>query len=98
MLHNDEQHELFYSKINALPESIQDILFDQTTDKTLKKIATEFQLNQNQIIEMVRLIRDIAIADSYLGNIVSETTSRLVIAPDFAREIANRLIMELFAP
>lgn len=98
MLRNDEQHELFYSKINALPESIQDILFDQAVDDTIKKLSGEFQLNQNQTIEIVRLVRDIAITDSYLGNIVSEVTSRLAVGQDVAGEIANRLITELFAP
>ena len=98
LLRDDERHELLYSKINSLPENIQEILFDQSTDDTLKKIADQFQLNQKQVIETARLVRKILIAEIYLGDIVSETASRLQIGENTAREVANQLITELFAP
>lgn len=96
LLRDDEKHELLYSKINALPENLQDLLFDQNTDDVLKKIAGEFQLNQNQTIEMVRLVRDIIIKDVQTVNIVTELASRLQIGGNTAREMANELNTNLF--
>lgn len=98
LLRNDEAHELLYAKINTLPENVQDILFDEHTDETLKKISNELQLNQNQTIEMARLVRDLLIKDIYLGNIILEAANRLQIGENTARDIANRLVSDLFVP
>jgi len=77
MLRDDEKHELFYAKINKLPEEMQDILFDENTDNILRKIAEQFQLNQNQTIEMVRLVRDIIIKDAQKENVIADLTDKL---------------------
>ena len=98
MLRDDEKHELFYAKINKLPEEMQDILFDENTDNILRKIAEQFQLNQNQTIEMVRLVRDIIIKDAQKENIIADLTGRLQIGENIARDIANKLTANLLSP
>ena len=97
MLRDDEKHELFYAKINKLPEDAQDLLFDINTDNILRKIAEQFQLNQNQTIEMVRLVRDIIIKDAQRENIATDLAGRLPIGENIARDIANKIINDLFA-
>lgn len=98
LLLDDERHELFYSKINALSEEIQEMLFDPATEENLRKIAEQFGINQNQTIEMTHLVKDLLLADIYLGNIVSEVRSRLAVSEGTAREIANGIITQIFAP
>lgn len=98
ILLDDEKHELFYSKINALPQNIQNILFYLDTEEKLKNISTQAKLNQNQSAELTRLVRDILISDVYLGDIVKETQKHLVVSEETAREIANQIISEIFAP
>src|SRR3989338_2940048 len=98
LLLDDEKHELFYSKINALPQNIQDLLFSLDTEDKLKNIAVQTKLNQNQSIELTRLVRDVLINEIYLGDIIKESQKRLVVSEEFAREIANQIVSVILAP
>lgn len=98
LLRDDQKHEAFYSKINALSENIQEVLFDSATEESVKKISEQFAVSWNQTAEMTRLIRDLLIADAYLGNIVSDVRTRLLVSDGIAREIANSIISGIFAP
>ncbi len=96
LLRDDEKHELFYAKINKLPEDRQDLLFDVNTDNFLRTIAEQFQLNQSQTIEMVRLVRDIIIKDVPKENMTGELASRLQIGENIAKDVANKIVSGLF--
>src|SRR3989344_667563 len=95
--HEAEENEL-HAKIRATPESVSDLLFGVETPEIIEKICQNYQLNDKQSAELSRSIRKILTAEFYLGDIVSEIASKLVVGQDVAREIANRLITELFAP
>ncbi len=97
-LDHDIEREEFYTKALTLPGNILGILFNTETSTKMRGVSELFQLNPRQSEELSRLIRKILVAEVYLGNIVSEITSRLTIGPDIAKEIASRLITELFAP
>lgn len=98
LLLDDEKHEFFYSKINSLPQNIQDLLFSLDTEEKLKNISVQLRLNQKQTTELTRLVRDIIIKDAYLGDILKETQKRLSLDETAARDIANRIISEIFSP
>ena len=94
--HENEQNEL-YAKMKTISETIIDILFGQNTPKIIMNICQNYQLNYKQSEELSRLIRKILVAEIYLGDIISEIAGRLQIGENIARELANKLIADLFA-
>lgn len=95
--HESEQNEL-YAKIKAVPESVSVILFWEDTPEMIEKICQSFQLNDKQSGDLSRLIRKILVAETYLGDIVSEITNKLPVGQNIAKDIANKVINDLFAP
>lgn len=95
---NEEEKEVFYTKASVLPRNIFEVLFNEETPSQVKNITDQFQLNIKQIEELSRLIRKILVTEIYLGDIVQEITNRLAVSPNIAKEIANRVITNLFAP
>lgn len=97
-LTHDEEHELFYAKINALPETIQNILLSVGLEETLEKTSGQFNLKPEQIGALTRLVRDIIITDVYFGNLVNELKLRLHLDEEGAKTVAAQLISEIFSP
>lgn len=95
--HEAEQNQ-FYAKIRTIPEAVSNILFGVDTPEIIEKICRDYQLNDERSKELSRLIRKVLVVELYLGNIVSEIAKQLSTEQNLAKEIANRLVAELFAP
>jgi hypothetical protein len=95
-LTHDEEHELFYAKLNKLPEPLQDILLNLNTEEALASISNRFRLNRDQIIAMTRLVRDITLTDVYFGEMVNQLKSGLAVNEDVAKNMAAALISQVF--
>ncbi len=94
--HETEQ-EAFYQQLNALPRDVADILLMPETAEMLEKISKEKRLSVAQSQELSRLVRKIAVADIYLGDIVKEVQNKLSVNEASAKEVANSLVSEVFA-
>lgn len=78
---------------------IKDLIFNLETAVFLKdQIAVKFNLEEKQSRELSRIVRDILITKIYLGKIVQEIKTKLIVEESIAKEIANRLTNDLFAP
>src|SRR3989338_2703742 len=86
--HLDER-DLCYNKLYAGPDSISDILFAEETPNKIKKICETYGLKEAQSALLSRHIRNIAIANVYIGDLVVDLQSQLDVKPDIARAIAN---------
>lgn len=95
-LTHDEEHELFYAKINALPPSIQDIFFNIDTEEAIKKLGSQFGFNNDQITALTRLVRDIALGDIYLGDLTGKLKVLLKIDENLAKTITTDLMSRVF--
>ena len=95
---NEQEQELFYSKVKTLPGPIIDILFGLDTASLIEGICMDERLNQKQSAELARLIRKTVIADVYIGDMPAQISSKLGVDQNVALEIARNIVSQLFAP
>ncbi len=95
--HADEQ-KLFYEKARALDPMIKSILFGVDTPSLIESICKRFSLADAQSALLSRLVRKILVAEVFIGNLIQELESQLDIPESKAKELADALSSELFAP
>lgn len=90
--------DIFANKFLRLPVSAKDVMVSGTTADYLRVISGKLGLNQNQSSDLSRIIRDILLADAFLGDFPSLISSKLGVDMNTASQIANKIVNELFAP
>ena len=86
-------------KINSLSENLQDFIFNTVPGDFIKdRISIPLNLNQNQSIEIAKIVLDIILTDVYLGDIVSQNQQRVYIDEQKAKTTAGLIVAELFTP
>lgn len=85
-------------KIDVLPESLKDLLISIKTAGILENISTNRNLGPEQQVVFSVIIREIVMANTYIGTFISTLEDRLKISRDQAREIANTAVEQLFKP
>lgn len=87
-----------YTKARSTGGNILSILFSDETPQIMQGIGQNFRLNQNQSAYLSRIVREVLIADIFIGDIVAEIAKRLNIQTADAQSLANALLTQLFAP
>lgn len=90
--------ERFQNKIDVLPDILYNILIDEDALNFIKSLAQKYIQLSVQGPDIARLIRDVVIADVFIGDMPKEIASRLGVDQATAREIANLIVSQLFAP
>src|SRR3989338_2186398 len=88
----------FLKKISALPVSITNILTDANTIELIIMISEDFDLSDEQSSDLSRVVRDVLLADVFLGDFPALISSKLRVEASIASQIANKIVNELFAP
>lgn len=89
----------FHNKLKQSLDSILDFVFNTTPADFIKdRISIPLSLNENQSKEIAKIVMEIIIADSYLGNIVEQIRQRVFVDEQKAKIIAGLIVAELFAP
>lgn len=89
----------FNNKIKGLPENIQDFIFDIAPGDFIKdEISIPFGFDQNHSKEIAKIVMELILADTYLGDIVKQITQRIFIDEQKAKIIAGMIVSELFKP
>ena len=91
-----DEVEAFYAKIKKMPEAIGDMLFAVATPKKIKAICQRFNLHLTQAMYLSRIIRNIAVANLYFGDMVQIIQSELDTTSDTARSVAQA-VTELYS-
>lgn len=97
-LEHEEEEQNFYQRAKQLPDSIVNLLFGEDTPGIIKSFAQTFQLQLKQIASLSRLIRQLLVADSYLGNIVPDLVQKLGLEEKKASDLAKAIISQLLTP
>ena len=93
------KYRRLHDKLRGLPENLQDFIFDAMPGNFLKdRVSVPLGLDENQSKETAKLVLELVIADTYLGNIVDEIKNRLGIDEQKAKTVAGLIVTELFAP
>lgn len=90
--------EKFQDKIDATPDSLYNILVDETTINFIKSLTQKYTQLSAKGPDVARLIRDVVIADAFLGDMPQETSRRLGLDLNTARQVANQIVSQLFMP
>ena len=90
--------DIFANKFIKLPINVKDVINSATTDYYLEFICKKLGLDQNQSSDLSRIVRDILLADAFLGDFPSLISSKLGIEINTASQIAQKIVSELFAP
>ncbi|OGN03923.1 MAG: hypothetical protein A2831_02445 [Candidatus Yanofskybacteria bacterium RIFCSPHIGHO2_01_FULL_44_17] len=90
--------ERYQSRIDDTPENLFNVLVDENTSEFIKSLTQKYIQLSVQGADIARLIRDTVLADIFIGDMPQEITRRLGVDPATAREIANLIVSQLFAP
>ncbi len=91
--------EEFISRTLALPQILGRILTNFSTAEFIEdKLGTVFGLTGNQKKEIARIVRDVILADIYIGDMPAQISSKLGVDQNTATEIARAIVSQLFAP
>lgn len=90
--------EKLNSKIDRLPQTLADIMADSITSEFIEGLTKKYIQLSVQGPDIARLIRDVVIADVFIGDMPQELSRRLGIDQQLAREVANQIVSQLFAP
>ena len=90
--------EQLQDKIEQLPPSISNLLTDFRTAEFIEFLSNSKGLSETQGQGISKIVRDVILADVYLGDMPAEISSRLNIDLNSARELANQIASQVFAP
>jgi len=89
---DDYKWSEFVGRIGRLPASAQDVLFDSNAAYSIKDIASNHELTEDQIKNLSRVVRDTILGDLVLGEMSSNIATKLNLSNDIASAIANSII------
>ena len=93
------KYNQLHSKLNTLSDNLLDFVFSPEPAEFIKdKISMPFNLDENQSKEIAKIVMEIIVADSYLGNIIEQIRQRAFVDEQKAKTIAGLVVAELFTP
>ena len=90
--------EKFQDKIDTLSKNLYDILIDEKTTDFVKSLIQKYAQLNAQGPDVARIIRDVVLADVYIGDMPAEISKRLGVDQNLALEISRAIVSQLFAP
>jgi hypothetical protein len=88
----------FQDKIDKIPPSLYDLLVDDKTSMFIEALTQKYVQLNTQGAEIARIIRDVILADIYIGDMPAQFSSKLGVDQNTALEIARIIVSQLFAP
>src|SRR3989338_3520875 len=91
--------KVYMDKFKYVGGATKDLIFNSSTaDFIQEELVPKFNLNKEQGREITRIIRDVLLADIFIGDKVSEIQKRLEINEGKAKQIASMIVTDLFTP
>jgi len=84
--------------MSELPENIKKTLWADSTSSLIYLSGDENNLTEDQISNIARIIREIALGNITSGNLTQELKNKLGTTDAIAQNIASKLTKELIAP
>ncbi|MDO8511848.1 MAG: hypothetical protein Q7S57_01130 [bacterium] len=84
--------------MSDLPENVRQTLWAETTSSLIYLLGDENGLSEDQISDIARTIREIALGNITSGNLTQELKNKLGTTDAIAQNIASKLTKELIAP
>lgn len=84
--------------MSNLPENVRQTLWADSTSSLIYLLGDENGLNEDQISDIARTIREIALGNISSGNLTQELKNKLGTTDAIAQNIASKLTKEIIAP
>ena len=94
----DESFELrdeLFNRFKNLSDNLERFFYDAKTPEKIKSLCDKFQLAPTQAMFLTCIIRDVAVAITYFGDMVKEVQTKLDVPEAKARQIAQA-VTELY--
>ncbi len=88
--------ENFLGQVDILPESRKEPFFNPDTINLLYDAAEKFDLSEDQIKNLSRIVRDTLLGNLEIDDLASNISGHLDLPPDKSSAIANSLASEIF--
>ncbi len=89
----------YMARVLALPDSIKKIMTEEETADYLEDmLGPQFNLSEDQIENLCRVVRDILLGDLFLGDVKNFVAQKLSVDQNSALQIINRVVTDLLAP
>ena len=95
---NQRDLDILLERTFSLGDSSRHVLLSADTPCFIQTLGLIFDLSENQSSNLSRIVRDIILGDTFIGNMTTEIEKRLNLPPETAQQIRNKIINELFAP
>lgn len=89
----------FHNRLKQSSDNILNFVFSTGPGDFIKdRISAPLNLDQNQSKEIAKIVMEIIIADTYLGDIVQQIKQRVFVDEQKAKTISGLIVAELFTP
>ncbi len=95
---SDLAWEKLQDKIDSLPQSLANLLTNNKTSEFIEALTQKYAQFNTQGPDIARIIRDVVIADIYIGDMPAQISSKLGVDQNTSLEIARAIVSQLFAP
>ncbi len=90
--------ERFQDKIEIISEVLFALLVTEETSEFIKSLTQKYVQLSVQGPDIARIIRDVVLADVYIGDMPAQISSKLGVEQNTALEISRAIVSQLFAP
>jgi hypothetical protein len=90
--------EKLQDKIDRVPAGLANMLTNSKTSEFIEMLTQKYIQLSVQGPDVARIIRDVVIADIYIGDMPAQISSKLGVDQNTALEIARTIVSQLFAP
>jgi len=90
--------ERFQDKIDTISEVLFVLLVTEETSEFIKSLTQKYIQLSVRGLDIARIIRDVVLADIYIGDMPGQISSKLGVDQNVATEIARAIVSQLFAP
>ena len=97
-LMSDLDWDKLQDKIDKLPIVLGNILTSYKTSEFIEMLAQKYVQLGVQWSDIARIVRDVVLADIYIGDMPAQISSKLGVDQNTALEIARAIVSQLFAP
>lgn len=96
--HNSPEMKIFLGLYRTLPDSLRQFIASDETALTIFTTGQSFNLDDGQIFNLARTIRELLIGNIFIKDFPITISSKLGIDDIKAGEIANKIISKSFGP
>jgi len=89
--------ERFQDKIDIISEVLFALLVAEETSEFIKSLTQKYSQLGAQGSDIARIVRDVVLADIYIGDMPAQISSKLGVDQNTALEIARAIVSQLFA-